>query len=80
MPPSNPEKFTNDLDLELQNLNSYYYDLISGNVLRKLEIVSLNKSSFIKYMKSLGKLGGQNKVPRLSNDRKLADQLIQYRV
>ena len=80
VPPSNPEKFADDLDLELQNLNSYYYDHISGNVLRKLEIVSLNKSSFIKYMKSLGKLGGQNKVPRLSNDRKLADQLTQYRI
>jgi len=79
VPPNDLKKFTSDLDQELQKLNSYYFDLISGNVLRPLEIVALQKNSFIHYMKSIGKLGGQNKVPRLSNDRKIADQLIRYK-
>ena len=79
VPPQDPVKFSADLDQELQNLNSYYFDLVSGNVLRPLEIIPLQKNSFIQYMKSIGKLGGQNKVPRLSNDRKIADQLLSYK-
>jgi hypothetical protein len=55
--------------------NTYYHDLISGNILSTLRIKSLPKNAFIDYMKSEGKLGGQNKVPRLSNDRKIADKL-----
>ena len=58
--------------------NIYYFDLISGNILRPLVIQSLKKDTFINYMRSQGKLGGQNKVPRLSNDRKIADELKEY--
>jgi len=63
------------LDNKMQEQNVYYKDLIVGNVLRPLVITSLQKGAFHEYMKSQGKLGGQNKVPRLANDRKLADAL-----
>ncbi|TDI81594.1 MAG: hypothetical protein E2O83_00650, partial [Bacteroidetes bacterium] len=56
--------------------NSYYFDLIEGKILQKLKITPLKMNSFNNYMKSQGKLGGQNKIPRLSNDRKIADPLI----
>ncbi len=69
-------QFEKDLDLELIKLNIYYKDLISGNILQALSIINLKPQSFINYMKSEGKLGGQNKVPRLSNDRKIAAELI----
>ena len=65
--------FKKELNLNLQKLNSYYDDLIQGHILKELEIVSLQKDAFRDYMKSKGKLGGQNKVPRLSNDRVIAD-------
>lgn len=73
--PQDPEAFALELDNQLRSLNVYYDDLIRGNILRTLRITALPPNSFISYMKSLGKLGGQNKVPRLSNDRKLADAL-----
>ena len=73
--PHNLEDFALELDNQLRGLNVYYDDLIMGNILRTLRITALPRNSFIDYMKSLGKLGGQNKVPRLSNDRKIADQL-----
>lgn len=76
--PIDMEAFENELDQQLRSLNSYYDDLISGAILRSLRIHSLKQQSFINYMKSLGKLGGQNKVPRLSNDRKIAEALQQY--
>ena len=76
--PSNPEAFRLELDNQLRQLNVYYDDLITGNVLRTLKISPLRKNSFIDYMKSQGKLGGQNKVPRLSNDRKIADEIAPY--
>ncbi len=72
--------FANDLDKRLVELNSYYEDLITGNILERLEIVPLKKGAFIDYMKSQGKLGGQNKVPRLSNDRKIADKLMKLKI
>ena len=53
----------------------YYDDLIGGNILDQLHISIIKRNGFIDYMKSIGKLGGQNKVPRLSNDRKLAEEL-----
>jgi len=59
-------------------LNLYYKDLIDGKILKKLKIKKLKKDSFINYMKSINKLGGQNKVPRLSNDRKIVEKLEQY--
>jgi acyl-CoA synthetase (AMP-forming)/AMP-acid ligase II len=62
-------------DEYMQQKNVYYKDLREGNILRQLRIRSLPQGAFVTYMKSLGKLGGQNKVPRLSNDRKVADAL-----
>ena len=73
--PTDKDAFAMKLDELLQKKNIYYADLIQGNILRPLVVRSLSKNAFIEYMKSEGKLGGQNKVPRLSNDRKIADQL-----
>ncbi|MEM8968658.1 MAG: GH3 auxin-responsive promoter family protein [Bacteroidota bacterium] len=74
-PPADISAFSQTIDKRLQRLNPYYDDLITGSILRPLEIRSLQKDGFRRYMKSQGKLGGQNKVPRLSNDRILADGL-----
>ncbi len=76
--PQDLNAFSIELDNHLRKLNVYYDDLITGNILRTLKISALKKNGFIDYMKSQGKLGGQNKVPRLSNDRKIADQLLPY--
>jgi hypothetical protein len=76
--PKNITKFTNDLDEALVKLNTYYKDLITGNVLTKLKITSLQQDAFRNYMKSQGKLGGQNKVPRLANDRIIANEITNY--
>jgi hypothetical protein len=73
--PDNLESFAAKLDSNLCNKNVYYDDLIKGNILQRLRITVVRKNGFIDYMKSIGKLGGQNKVPRLSNDRKLAEGL-----
>jgi hypothetical protein len=73
--PSDIGAFSLELDNHLRQLNVYYDDLIRGNILRTLRINCMKRNAFIDYMKSLGKLGGQNKVPRLSNDRKIASQL-----
>ena len=67
------------MNSNLQTLNTYYDDLITGNVLTQLKVVSLKKNAFIEYMKSIGKLGGQNKVPRLANDRKIADAMQAFK-
>ena len=67
--------FAKALDYALQAQNSYYLDLITGKVLQPLKITKVVKDGFNNYMKSQGKLGGQNKIPRLSNDRKIADVL-----
>ena len=68
--------FCSNLNQELCAQNSYYQDLIDGKVLRPLEIRIVEKDGFTRYMKRIGKLGGQNKVPRLTNDRKIANELI----
>jgi hypothetical protein len=70
--PENLEDFALRLDQEMRKQNTYYNDLITGNVLRTLIITKVPKNGFQQYMKSIGKLGGQNKLPRLSNDRKIA--------
>lgn len=70
--PEDMEAFATILDQSLQEQNSYYRDLISGKILRRLKINVVPAQGFQKYMKSVGKLGGQNKLPRLSNDRKIA--------
>lgn len=74
-PPHDIVQFSLELDKQLRKLNVYYDDLITGNILRTLCIRSLRRNAFIDYMKSKGKLGGQNKVPRLSNDRSIANVL-----
>ena len=73
--PDNLEAFALQIDNAMRKQNVYYDDLIVGNVLRPLVITNVHKNGFQDYMKSIGKLGGQNKVPRLSNDRKIADAL-----
>ena len=73
--PENPEAFAEALDNAMRKQNIYYDDLIVGNVLRKVVVTKVVKNGFQDYMKSIGKLGGQNKIPRLSNDRKIVDLL-----
>ncbi len=68
------------LDRRMQEQNSYYFDLIEGNILQPLKITCIAPGGFREYMKSLGKLGGQNKVQRLANDRKVADGLYPHRI
>jgi hypothetical protein len=76
--PRNLKQFAHKVDENLRKRNIYYDDLIKGNILQPLKIIPIQKNGFINYMKSIGKLGGQNKVPRLSNDRTIADQLQQW--
>jgi hypothetical protein len=71
-------QFADKLNNNLRDKNIYYDDLIVGNILQPLKITPVKKNGFIDYMKSIGKLGGQNKVPRLSNDRKIAEELIKW--
>ncbi|MDQ7949706.1 MAG: GH3 auxin-responsive promoter family protein [Pedobacter sp.] len=76
--PEDLDAFSDRVDQAMQQKNIYYFDLIEGKILQKLIIRSLKKDSFVNYMKAEGKLGGQNKVPRLSNDRKIATGLQKY--
>ena len=73
--PRNMKQFEKAVDENLRKKNIYYDDLIKGNILHPLKIFTIQKNGFINYMRSIGKLGGQNKVPRLSNDREIADAL-----
>ena len=78
--PSDEKKFIEALEASLQNQNSYYFDLIDGKILQTLKVTCIKKNGFQGYMKSIGNLGGQNKVPRLSNDRQVADALLEFKV
>ena len=78
--PKDISKLATTIDKSLQQQNSYYLDLIEGKVLRPLKISEVKKNGFQDYMKSIGKLGGQNKLPRLSNDRKIADELYRLKL
>jgi hypothetical protein len=78
--PADLASFAMKVNENLRVKNIYYDDLMKGHILSPLVIRSLRKNAFIDYMKSIGKLGGQNKVPRLSNDRKLAEALEPYAV
>ncbi len=78
--PENVSVLAKQLDDSLQKQNSYYYDLIKGKVLQPLKVVSVKKDGFKDYMKSIGKLGGQNKVPRLANDRKIANTIYELKL
>lgn len=74
--PENISALAKKIDESLQKQNAYYFDLIVGKVLQPLKITSVKKGGFQEYMKSVGKLGGQNKIPRLSNDRKIVDFFV----
>jgi len=76
--PEDQEAFRKKVDAALQKKNIYYFDLIVGRILQPLVIRSMQKDAFVNYMRAEGKLGGQNKVPRLSNDRKIADSLKRF--
>ncbi|MBW0163798.1 MAG: GH3 auxin-responsive promoter family protein [Sediminibacterium sp. Gen4] len=76
--PDDMSAFIEQMDNNLREKNVYYDDLIRGNILQRLQINKIRKNGFIDYMRSIGKLGGQNKVPRLSNDRVLADGLSSF--
>lgn len=77
--PADLEQFSLQVDEAMRKQNIYYDDLITGNILRPLKITPLRRDAFREFMKSEGKLGGQNKVPRLANDRKIADWLAPWR-
>ncbi|TXB64618.1 GH3 auxin-responsive promoter family protein [Vicingus serpentipes] len=74
------KNIANKIDTLLQGKNSYYKDLRIGDMLSTLKITPLKPNAFNDYMKSIGKLGGQNKLPRLSNDRKIADELTPFKI
>jgi len=76
--PADLALFAKNIDKSLQEQNSYYFDLIVGKILQPLKITLIEKGGFNNYMKSVGKLGGQNKIPRLSNDRKIANELSKF--
>jgi acyl-CoA synthetase (AMP-forming)/AMP-acid ligase II len=78
--PTDMHAFAKKIDDNLRQKNVYYDDLIGGNILDQLKISEVKRNGFIDYMKSIGKLGGQNKVPRLSNDRKIAEALNEWLV
>ena len=77
--PENLIEFALKIDNEMRKQNNYYDDLIVGHVLRTIVVTKVRKNGFLHYMKSIGKLGGQNKIPRLSNDRKIADMIKENR-
>ena len=76
--PDDVNSFAEALDNAMRKQNIYYDDLIAGSVLKKLAVTKVVKNGFQDYMKSIGKLGGQNKIPRLSNDRKIVDMLTKF--
>ena len=76
--PDSMEAFAQRIDALMQQKNIYYLDLLEGNILRPAVITAVKKGGFIEAMRSRGKLGGQNKVPRLANDRQFADLLAPY--
>jgi hypothetical protein len=78
--PQDMAAFATKLDDAMRTQNVYYDDLIAGNVLQRAVITKVKQGGFQEYMKSIGKLGGQNKIPRLSNDRKIADVLTEKHI
>ena len=78
VPPTNIKDFSKQLDNNMRRLNIYYDDLVAGGIIQPLIVKRTKQDDFKNYMRSVGKLGGQNKVPRLSNDRKIVDQLTLY--
>ena len=78
--PTDMDRFLFLLDQSMQDQNSYYFDLIDGKILQPLKVTAIKPGGFLSYMKSIGKLGGQNKVQRLSNDRKIAETLSAFKM
>ncbi len=78
--PLDPTKFSSIIEESMKKQNSYYFDLIDGSILQPLKITRIKSNGFQDYMKSIGKLGGQNKVQRLANDRKVADGLLPFKI
>ena len=78
--PSDMVRFVSIIEESMKKQNSYYYDLIEGNILQPLKISKIKPNGFQDYMKTIGKLGGQNKVQRLSNDRKVAEGLEPFKI
>ncbi|MDU8884667.1 GH3 auxin-responsive promoter family protein [Yeosuana sp. MJ-SS3] len=78
--PESLDDFASIIDKSLQNQNSYYYDLIKGKILQTLKITKVVKDGFNQYMKTEGKLGGQNKIPHLTNDRTIANALYKLKM
>ncbi|MAU14710.1 MAG: hypothetical protein CMH46_04130 [Muricauda sp.] len=78
--PSDPVEFSRIIEESMKQQNSYYFDLIDGHILQPLKITVIKPNGFQDYMKSIGKLGGQNKVQRLANDRKVADGLQPFKI
>ena len=78
--PVNPEAFATKLNDAMVDQNIYYKDLIAGNVLRSAVVSEIAAGGFHTYLQSKGKLGGQNKIPRLMNNRTVADELSVYKV
>tara|TARA_R110001632_G_scaffold90568_1_gene194521 strand:+ start:26859 stop:28352 length:1494 start_codon:yes stop_codon:yes gene_type:complete len=76
--PENIEELTSKIDASMQAQNIYYFDLIEGKILKPLVIRKVKKGGFHEYMKSIGKFGGQNKIPQLSDHRKIADVLQNF--
>ena len=76
--PENLNEFASKVDASMQEQNIYYFDLIAGKVLRPLVIRKVKKGGFHEYMKSIGKFGGQNKIPQLSDNRKIVDILQHF--
>jgi hypothetical protein len=76
--PDDMRRFAELLDRSMQEQNIYYRDLIAGSILRPLVVTPLQRDAFRMLMKEKGKLGGQNKVPRLSDNRELADGLLRW--
>jgi hypothetical protein len=76
--PENMLDFATELEDSLRLKNVYYDDLIRGKILAPLKITPIQKNGFVSYMKQIGKLGGQNKVARLSNDRVIADGIKEF--
>ena len=73
------DNFINKLDNHLKNLNSDYEAKRTGNMAIALPTVrTCKEGAFYNWLKEKGKLGGQNKVPRLSNDRKIIEELYHY--
>ena len=74
----NSKELASKIDASMQQQNSYYFDLIAGKILKPLVIRKVKKGGFHEYMKSIGKFGGQNKIPQLSDNRKIADVLQDF--